>query len=286
MQLLRFSITFALAQRIQLEHALFTGRNSIKKWGICHANFHWCYFSCPPCDGRFNPPSTAACRGRTSSSGQGGYDPQGVRSRLRHSRWKRQVRSQRRYHRGHPGDPGHRHRLGSLQRSGHSSQSGKISDHDKLYFLATHFHPEHAGGSSAFPASARFLVSTAQQRALDERGLDFVARFSTFSPVMGELLKDVQFRPPDIVFEHEHNLDLGGIRVRILSLGPTHTPGDTMVWVEEDRVLFAGDVVMNRTFLSFNQDSSARPGCPSSISWRRFAPAPSYPAMETWATPL
>jgi glyoxylase-like metal-dependent hydrolase (beta-lactamase superfamily II) len=103
---------------------------------------------------------------------------------------------------------------------------------------------------------------------------------------MGELLKDVQFRPPDIVFEHEHNLDLGGIRVRILSLGPTHTPGDTMVWVEEDRVLFAGDVVMNRTFLSFNQDSSARPGCPSSISWRRFAPAPSYPAMETWATPL
>ena len=134
----------------------------------------------------------------------------------------------------------------------------KVSDNDDLYFLATHFHPEHAGGSSAFPTSARFLVSTAQQRDLDERGLDFVARFSTFSPVMGELLKDVQFRPPDIVFEREHNLDLGGIRVRILSLGPTHTPGDTMVWVEEDRVLFAGDVVMNRTFLSFNQDSSAQ----------------------------
>jgi glyoxylase-like metal-dependent hydrolase (beta-lactamase superfamily II) len=134
----------------------------------------------------------------------------------------------------------------------------KVSDNADPYFLATHFHPEHAGVSSAFPASAKFLVSEAQQRDLDELGLDFVARFSTFSLLMGELLQDVQFRPPDIVFEREHNLDLGGVGVRILSLGPTHTRGDTMVLVEEDRVLFAGDVVMNRTFMAFNQESNAR----------------------------
>lgn len=134
----------------------------------------------------------------------------------------------------------------------------KVSDNTDLYFVATHFHPEHAGGSSAFPASAKFLVSDAQQRDLDEFGLDFVARFSTFSPLMGELLKDVQFRPPDIIFEREYNLDLGGVRVKILSLGSTHTRGDTMVFVEDERVLFAGDVVMNRAFLAFNQESRAQ----------------------------
>ena len=35
-------------------------------------------------------------------------------------------------------------------------------------------------------------------------------------------------------------LDLGGVRVRIMWLGPGHTRGDTVMFVEEDRVLFAG----------------------------------------------
>ena len=43
--------------------------------------------------------------------------------------------------------------------------------------------------------------------------------------------------------------DLGGVRVRLLALGPMHTRGDTMVFVEEDGVLLAGDVVMNHRFL-------------------------------------
>jgi glyoxylase-like metal-dependent hydrolase (beta-lactamase superfamily II) len=38
--------------------------------------------------------------------------------------------------------------------------------------------------------------------------------------------------------------------VQLLSLGPTHTRGDTIIWVEGDRVLFAGDVVMNKTFVA------------------------------------
>ena len=68
---------------------------------------------------------------------------------------------------------------------------------------------------------------------------------------MAELLKDAQFRKADIFFDREYTLDLGGVRVRLLSLGPTHTRGDTIVWVEGDRILFAGDVVMNRTFVAF-----------------------------------
>jgi hypothetical protein len=52
---------------------------------------------------------------------------------------------------------------------------------------------------------------------------------------MGELLQDVQCRPPDIVFEREYNLDPGEVGVRSLSLGPTYTRGDTMVLIEEDQ---------------------------------------------------
>ena len=41
------------------------------------------------------------------------------------------------------------------------------------------------------------------------------------------------------------------------ALGPTHTRGDTVAFVEPDRVLFAGDIVMNKRFLAFSAQSSA-----------------------------
>jgi glyoxylase-like metal-dependent hydrolase (beta-lactamase superfamily II) len=134
----------------------------------------------------------------------------------------------------------------------------KVSKNTEMFLVTTHFHPEHAAGSSAFPPTAKFVVSRAQQKELDELGLEMNARFAGFSPLNAELLKDVQFRRPDILFDREHDLDLGGLRVRLLSLGSMHTRGDTMAFVESDRVLFAGDVVMNRTFLAFGQTGSAQ----------------------------
>ena len=53
-------------------------------------------------------------------------------------------------------------------------------------------------------------------------------------------------------------LDLGGVRVRFLVVGPTHTAGDTGFLVEEDGVLFSGDVVMNNSFLAATAVSSMK----------------------------
>ena len=53
-------------------------------------------------------------------------------------------------------------------------------------------------------------------------------------------------------------LDLGGVRVRFMMVGPTHTKGDTAFFVEGDGVLFAGDVVMNNSFVGANQNSSMK----------------------------
>ena len=59
-------------------------------------------------------------------------------------------------------------------------------------------------------------------------------------------MKDAKFRPADELFDSEKILDLGGVRVRLLWYGRTHTNGDTLIFIEGDRVLFAGDVLMNR----------------------------------------
>jgi glyoxylase-like metal-dependent hydrolase (beta-lactamase superfamily II) len=127
----------------------------------------------------------------------------------------------------------------------------KVSRNADLFVVSTHFHPEHALGETAFPATARIVRARAQQQDIDEFGLALAKQFAARSPLTAELLSDAAFRKADIVFDKEHALDLGGVQVRLMAVGPTHTRGDTIAWIEGDRVLFAGDVVMNRRFLSF-----------------------------------
>jgi glyoxylase-like metal-dependent hydrolase (beta-lactamase superfamily II) len=134
----------------------------------------------------------------------------------------------------------------------------KVSSHQELYLVATHFHPEHAGGASAFPPGSKFIASSVEAQDLKELGPGMVQAFSRISPVHADLLRDVVLREPDIVFDDLYRLDLGDVQVQLMALGPTHTRGDTGAFVEPDRVLFAGDVVMNRAFLAFGAQSSPR----------------------------
>ena len=123
-------------------------------------------------------------------------------------------------------------------------EARKVSDNTEFYVTATHYHPEHDLGATAFPPNAKMLRWRAQQLEADEIGADTNRRFAGFSPVLAELLKDARFRAADVVFDDAITLDLGGVHVKMWGVGPTHTRGDTVFFVEEDRVLFTGDVVM------------------------------------------
>ena len=127
---------------------------------------------------------------------------------------------------------------------------GKVSKNAEIYIASTHFHPEHTTGYVAFPESAKYVNSTVQEEEFAESGMTMVKTFSGRSPLTAELLKDATRRPAAMTFDREHVLDLGGVRVRFLLVGPTHTRGDTGFFVEGDNVLFSGDVVMNNSFLA------------------------------------
>jgi glyoxylase-like metal-dependent hydrolase (beta-lactamase superfamily II) len=126
----------------------------------------------------------------------------------------------------------------------------KVSKNSELFIASTHFHAEHTTGYLAFPASAKYINSTIQEAEFAEAGLAQIRTFSGRSPATAELLKDATGRNADITFDRDYLLDLGGVRVRFLVVGPTHTRGDTGLFVEGDDVLFAGDVVMNNSFLA------------------------------------
>jgi glyoxylase-like metal-dependent hydrolase (beta-lactamase superfamily II) len=120
----------------------------------------------------------------------------------------------------------------------------KIGGSRAMYLVTTHVHPEHDLGAQAFPPSTKLVRSRDQEKDIAEFGLQLAKIFASRSPVHADLLKDAEFRKADITFDREHGLDLGGLRVQIVAMGGNHTLGDTVIWIEADRVLFSGDVAM------------------------------------------
>ena len=132
--------------------------------------------------------------------------------------------------------------------------------HQKLFLTTTHFHPEHAAGEAGFPADTILIRNSAQQREMELSGKEMVDLFAGRSALHKELLADATFRSPDITFENETKLDLGGVTVQLLWFGGAHTKGDELAFVEPDRTLISGDVLQNKVVPNIFRDG----GTPSS----------------------
>ena len=163
------------------------------------------------------------------------------------------------------------------------AKSAKVSKNTELYIASTHFHAEHTTGYVAFPGSAKYVNSKMQEAEFEQSGMQMVETFSERSPATAEILKDAARRPAAITFERDYTIDLGGVRVRCLVVGPTHTRGDTGFFVEGDNVLFAGDVVMNNSFLAATAVSSMKAWSRRSTRSKRSSRRRSCPLMARWA---
>ncbi|MGH9679536.1 MAG: MBL fold metallo-hydrolase [Candidatus Acidiferrales bacterium] len=135
----------------------------------------------------------------------------------------------------------------------------KLASTPILYLTTTHFHPEHAAGLQAFPPNTVLIRPIVQQEELEKLGEGMIDRFRSMSEQNKELLQDVKLRPPDILFDTELKLDLGGVTARLFWLGPAHTKGDELIYVEEDSVLLPGDIVQDKLIPNLsNEDASAK----------------------------
>ena len=130
----------------------------------------------------------------------------------------------------------------------------------KLFLTTTHFHPEHAAGEGGFPPGTILIRDSVQQREMELHGQEMIDMFANRSVLQKEFLANAMLRTPDITFETEVNLDLGGVTVRLLWFGGAHTKGDELTFVEPDRTLISGDVVQNKVVPNIFGDG----GTPSS----------------------
>lgn len=103
----------------------------------------------------------------------------------------------------------------------------------------THHHPDHTYGNWLVPAGVPIISSFECRDALIRA--DFEAARNTKGTDFGHL----ELRPPNQTFSGEMVLHAGSRQIRLISLGPAHTFGDVVVWLPEERICFAGDLVFS-----------------------------------------
>jgi glyoxylase-like metal-dependent hydrolase (beta-lactamase superfamily II) len=119
-----------------------------------------------------------------------------------------------------------------------------------LLLTITHFHPEHGFGAQAF-ADATILYNRDQHLEFRAKARAYLEMFRGFGPGVADQLEDVELVEPRIVYSGDADLDLGGRRVQLRAWGLAHTRGDQVVWLPDEGILFAGDLVENRFFPIF-----------------------------------
>jgi cyclase len=107
------------------------------------------------------------------------------------------------------------------------------------YVINTHYHADHTWGNYLFP-NATILAYSLCRELLDTRGRASMEE----ARKQGTTFKQARIVLPHITFtEGSLNLRVGKKTLSMIPL-PGHSPDNIGVVVEEDRILFAGDVFM------------------------------------------
>jgi len=73
---------------------------------------------------------------------------------------------------------------------------------------------------------------------------------------------------PDEIIKDNKVITMGGIRFEILHLGPTHSPGDIVVWLPEKSLVISGDMAFHQRMLPLFEDTDTAGWLET---WEKFA---------------
>jgi glyoxylase-like metal-dependent hydrolase (beta-lactamase superfamily II) len=113
------------------------------------------------------------------------------------------------------------------------------------WLVLTHHHPDHTFGAIVFRRAGARVIAHPDTRVLaGEGGPD--ALVADWVRVVGaDAMRGFEFADrPDRPVTGSDTLRLGGRTIVITHPGAAHTAGDLMIWLPKERVLFAGDLLI------------------------------------------
>jgi glyoxylase-like metal-dependent hydrolase (beta-lactamase superfamily II) len=60
---------------------------------------------------------------------------------------------------------------------------------------------------------------------------------------------------PTITFDDSHMIEMGDYTIEVLYLGPSHSPGDVVVWLPKQRLVISGDMAFHERMLPIFEDT-------------------------------
>jgi glyoxylase-like metal-dependent hydrolase (beta-lactamase superfamily II) len=110
-------------------------------------------------------------------------------------------------------------------------------------------------GNGYFKAQGAEIIAAAA--AIDDMNARGAMQLEGLKGELKEKLAGTEVVLPTKTFEKERVLKLGGRDIHLLHFQPAHTPGDSIVWLPKEGVVFAGDLVFVDRLLGVLPFSSA-----------------------------
>lgn len=109
--------------------------------------------------------------------------------------------------------------------------------------ILTHHHTDHALGAGWF--SGRAATSACHRACAEAMAAQHPAIIAARrrDPALAALFADAEPHRPTVVIDQRWSVDLGGVTVEALHVGPGHTPGDLAVLMPSEGVLASGDLL-------------------------------------------
>ena len=102
-------------------------------------------------------------------------------------------------------------------------------------------------------------------KEIEEYGAEVLARMQLRN---GEKARHTQLSMPDRTFDTELVIDLGGLEVKLMYLGPAHSPGDIVAWIPSKSLVISGDMAFHQRLLPIFEHTDTAGWIET---WERFA---------------
>lgn len=126
------------------------------------------------------------------------------------------------------------------------TQIQKITNKPIVAVVLTHYHADHVYGLENFKKLGSKIIAHEQAKSYvfsDSAQSRLQAYRKEFYPWFNESTQLVQ---ADEWLSKDTIIRLGNVTLKLMHMGPAHTKEDLVIYVEEDKVLFAGDLFFSK----------------------------------------
>jgi glyoxylase-like metal-dependent hydrolase (beta-lactamase superfamily II) len=119
----------------------------------------------------------------------------------------------------------------------------KVTSRPITHVIVTHYHADHIYGLQTFKALGARIIAHCEAREYlnsDTARLRLEASRQELAPWVDEKTRLVE---ADEWIDGSKTLVIGGVELRLINVGPSHTPEDLVIYLPQEKVLFAGDLV-------------------------------------------